>query len=264
MPPTTDLDTLLAPRIVADKPPRILTIDIETSPNLAHVWGLWNQNVGLPQLLESGQVLCFAAKWYGTSKVMFYSDHHNGHGQMIQAAHDLLSQADILVHYNGRKFDVPHLYREMAELGMTPPSPHKDMDLLTVVRQRFRFPSNKLDYVAASLLGEGKVRHSGHGLWLGCLRNEPRAWAEMRRYNIGDTRLTERLYDRLRPWIKGHPHIGLWSGDEDCCGNCGGQLKASGWARTAVTAYAQYRCVNCGAWYRRTNVKAQTATRPAR
>ncbi len=53
---------------------KILTIDIETSPNLAHVWGLWNQNVGLPQLLEPTQMISFAAKWYETKSVQFYSD----------------------------------------------------------------------------------------------------------------------------------------------------------------------------------------------
>ena len=42
---------------------KTLTLDIETAPQVAHVWGLWQQNVGLPQLLESGYVMCFAAKW---------------------------------------------------------------------------------------------------------------------------------------------------------------------------------------------------------
>lgn len=62
----------------------------------------------------------------------------------------------------------------------------------------------------------------------------------------------------------GHPHIGLWSGEDDCCGNCGGALKASDWCRTAVTAYAQYECQNCHAWFRRNDIKARTTTRPAR
>jgi hypothetical protein len=261
-----EVDQLLAPRIIAERPPRILTVDIETSPNLAHVWGLWGQNVGLSQLLESGHVICFAAKWYGANRVLFHSDHHDGHAAMVEAAHELMSQADIIVHYNGKRFDVPHLYTEMADVGMTPPSPHKDVDLLQVVKQRFRYPSNKLDYVAGRLLGEHKVQHTGHRLWLGCVvQDDPKAWRMMRRYNIGDVRLTERLYDRLRPWIKGHPHIGLWSGEERSCANCGGlEFRAEGWAETDLTAYAQYQCEHCGAWMRNKNRKTAVQMRGVR
>ena len=43
----------------------MLTLDIETRPNLAHVWGLWQQNVGLSQIVERGHVMCWVAKWYG-------------------------------------------------------------------------------------------------------------------------------------------------------------------------------------------------------
>jgi len=68
---------------------RIGTIDIETSPNVAHVWGLFKQTVSLNQLMESGQVISFAFKWHGDKRVLFFSDHHNGHEAMIQAAHDL-------------------------------------------------------------------------------------------------------------------------------------------------------------------------------
>jgi len=51
---------------------KTLVIDIETAPNVGHVWGLWQQNIGLPQLLESGYVMCFAAKWVGQDRVMFH------------------------------------------------------------------------------------------------------------------------------------------------------------------------------------------------
>jgi chromosome partitioning protein len=36
---------------------KVLLLDIETSPNLAHVWGIWQQNVGLSQLLETYAVV---------------------------------------------------------------------------------------------------------------------------------------------------------------------------------------------------------------
>jgi len=41
--------------------------------------------------------------------------------------------------------------------GQGPPSPHRDIDLLKVARQRFRFPMNKLEFVAEALGVEVKV-----------------------------------------------------------------------------------------------------------
>ena len=90
----------------------LLTIDIETSPNLAHVWGIWQQNVGLPQLLESTEVLCWAAKWYDSDKVMFSSSFADSKETMVKKIWELLNEADVVVHYNGIKFDIPHLNRE--------------------------------------------------------------------------------------------------------------------------------------------------------
>ncbi|MDA8440548.1 MAG: hypothetical protein M0Z51_17040, partial [Propionibacterium sp.] len=64
----TELDDLV-------RKPRVLTFDIETRPINAYVWGLWDQNVGLTQIVDPGGVMCFAAKWYGEKGVLFYSDH---------------------------------------------------------------------------------------------------------------------------------------------------------------------------------------------
>ena len=63
---------------------KILTIDIETRPSLAYVWGLWDQNVGLNQVEEFGTVISWAAKWHGEKKVYFASDHHDGQEQSEQ------------------------------------------------------------------------------------------------------------------------------------------------------------------------------------
>ena len=50
---------------------KILLLDIETSPNTAHVWGIWQQNISINQLLESSEILCFAAKWLGEKDIVF-------------------------------------------------------------------------------------------------------------------------------------------------------------------------------------------------
>lgn len=227
---------------------RTLVIDIETCPNLAWVWGLWDQNVSLSQLEEVSEVMCFAAKWAGKPKMLFYSTHHDGRAAMVEAAWQLMDEADAVVGYNSRGFDVKHLHREFVLAGMPPPSPHKDIDLLTVARSRFKFVSNKLDHVASELGIGSKLKHQGFDMWRACMAGDDKAWSTMRRYNIQDVRLTERVYDRLRPWIKGHPHPGNYGGDPDGCPNCGSSnLVDNGTTSTGTTSYGRLRCADCGA-----------------
>ena len=49
---------------------KVLILDIEISPSLAAVWGLWKQNVSLTNLLGESEVLCWAAKWEGEDGTM--------------------------------------------------------------------------------------------------------------------------------------------------------------------------------------------------
>lgn len=232
---------------------KTLLIDIETTPNLAHVWSLWQQNVGLSQLLESAELLCFAAKWHGAKRVEFASQFHDGKHEMVERAHRLLDEADVVMHYNGTSFDMPHLNREFVQSGMEPPSPYKQVDLLRAVKRRFRFPSNKLDYVLRALDLPGKVGHAGHELWVKCMAGDPKAWNQMRRYNRRDVTALEDLAERLRPWIPGLPNAALYSGEghEDACPGCGStELEKRGYAYTQTSAFQQYKCKGCGRWCR--------------
>lgn len=246
---------------------RVLFIDIETSPNLAYVWRMFRENVSLAQLVDVTQMISFAAKWRGRKNVMFYSDFHDGHDNMVQAAFDVLDEADIVVHYNGKTFDVPHMNREFA-LSPTiqgPPSPFQQVDLLKTVRKQFRFTSNKLDHITQQFGQAGKVRHTGFDLWRGCLEGDPKAWSLMRRYNKGDVTELEELYDKLIPWIVSHPHLALFTDDveADRCGRCGStNLTRQGYAYTSVSKFQRFRCSDCGGWSRGKRAVASVDARP--
>lgn len=229
---------------------RILTLDLETSPNVAHVWGLWQQNVSLNQLMESTEVISWAGKWYGDKRVEFRSTFHDGKEAMIERAHAVLDEADAVIGFNHRSFDMKHLRREFVEAGLQPPSPWKDIDLLDVVKRNFRFPSNKLQYVSTRLGLPGKVQHSGHDLWVRCMAQDEKAWAMMRRYNRQDVVLTEQLYERLLPWIHNHPSVALDNGVEGC-NRCGGtNLQRRGFDTTQLGKFQRYQCQDCGGWLR--------------
>ena len=157
---------------------RILLLDIESSPNTAHVWGLWQQNVSLNQLMESSYVLCYAAKWLGEKEMFFDSVHQSKPKKMLKGIHGLLNDADAVIHYNGSKFDIPTLNKEFLLHSFNPPSPYKQIDLLRTVRSNFRFPSNKLDYVAQRLGLGKKQEHEGHELWVKCMNGDKDAWKD--------------------------------------------------------------------------------------
>ena len=130
---------------------KILLLDLEVAPNTAHVWGIYDQNISINQLLESSYTMCYAAKWYGDNKLYFKSVYKHGKGDMLKSIHALMDEADAIVHYNGSRFDIPIIHKEFLLNGMSPPAPSKQIDLLQVARRQFRFVSNKLDYVAQAL-----------------------------------------------------------------------------------------------------------------
>lgn len=242
---------------------KILALDIETSPNLVYVWGLWDQNVGLNQIVEQTRMLCWAAKWVGKKRVHFGSVHHDGRRQMVERIHALLDEADAVLHYNGTRFDIPHLNREFLQEGLEPPSPYEQIDLLTTVR-RFKFPSAKLQNITTQLDLEGKVAHEGFDLWRGCMAGEDKAWRTMRRYNKRDVTLLEDLYEILLPWIRRHPNVRLYDDGAGCprCGAPEDELVSRGYRRTAVSKVRRLQCKACGGFSTRTARESGTKVRP--
>jgi uncharacterized protein YprB with RNaseH-like and TPR domain len=182
---------------------KILLLDIETTPLQVYTWGLWDQNIGINQIIKSTEMMCFGAKWLGQKSVTFKSVHHDGKKAMLEELHKLMDEADVLVGWNSASFDHKHINREFLENGMTPPSAVKDLDLMTVVKANFQFPSNKLDYVAQKLGVGAKVKHSGFELWINCMAGEEKSWKEMKKYQIQDVQLLDKLYDILLPWFPG-------------------------------------------------------------
>jgi predicted RNA-binding Zn-ribbon protein involved in translation (DUF1610 family) len=228
---------------------KILLLDIENSPNIAHVWGLWQQNVSIAQLQESAYIMCYAAKWLGADYVYFDSIHESSKKRMLKGLHKLLDEADAVVHYNGTKHDIPLINKEFLELGLTPPSPYKQIDLLITAKKVFKFPSNKLEYVCKALGVGQKLKHIGHELWTLCLAGDKEAWKMMEEYNVNDVVILEEVYQKMLPWIRGHANHSLYSDDSFVCPNCGSNhLQKRGYAYTLASKFQRYVCKGCGHW----------------
>jgi hypothetical protein len=250
-----DLDRLAEKRDKA-----ILFVDIECSPITAHVWDVWGKVGGPSKVVEPQRVMCLAAKWHGRGEVHFASEYHHGREAMIRTAWHLIDRADIVVGYNHIRYDIPHLRREFLMAGIPPARPHKDVDLYRAVK-RFKWESNSLAYVSQRLGLGGKAPHSGLDTWRRCMAGDAEAWAEFKRYNVQDVRLTERLYERLLPHIPTHPHVSN-AGEVLSCNRCGGtDLDDAGSWTAAVHSYGMYRCATCGGYVRAGFLKRVATTR---
>lgn len=234
---------------------KTLLLDIETAPNIADVWSLWNVNVNLNQLRQSSYTLCWAAKYLDEKTVFFGAEWMNKPGyDFLTTIYDLIGGADSVVTFNGDRFDIPTLNKDFLLNHLGPPPPYKSIDLYKTVKKQFRFPSNKLQYVATALEIGSKVPHEGHDLWVKVMAGDKKAQRDMKKYCIGDVfPLLEKLYYRVLPWIPGHPNGNLYSGTAvDTCGRCGYFLSPRGFAYTSVGKFQRYRCNSCGGWSRDT------------
>ena len=230
---------------------KLLFLDIETAPHQGFVWGLFKQNVYMDQIAEAGYTLCWAAKWKGSKEVIFNGLNRSSNKEMLEHAHSLMDEADVICHYNGRRFDVPILNQEFLLHGMDPPSSYQQIDLLSTVRKNFRFPTNKLDYVAQYLGLGNKTKHKGMEMWRGCMEGEEKHWKVMERYNKQDVKLLEKVYYELLPWTQ-HPNVSLYhDGTEVECPSCGSKhLQSRGHYTTKTQRYKRFQCQNCHSWSR--------------
>lgn len=240
---------------VADlKGPKILFFDIETAPNLGYIWGKYEQNV--IEFTSEFYMLSWSAKWMDgkhiTRSLSDYSTYKPGSEDdkdLVTDLWHLLNEADLVIGHNGDKFDIKKTNTRMLEHGLPPPEPYKTVDTLKVARKYFAFNSNKLDDLGRRLGVGRKVKHAGFELWKGCMSGDAKAWTQMKRYNCMDVILLENVYDRLKPWITGHPNVSTMSGLRNGCPNCGSlKVQKRGFSVTAKSKAQRYQCQNCSAW----------------
>ena len=235
--------------------PKILTLDIETSPVLANVWSIWNQNVGLNQIAQDWYVLSWAAKWFHKDDVM-YEDKRDSwqdedDSELLKGIHALIDEADIIITQNGKKFDAKKLNARFIINGMKPVSSYRHIDTLQEAKKNFGFTSNKLEYMTDKLCKKyKKLKHGkypGFELWKCCLQGDMEAWQEMEDYNIYDVLSLEELYVIMRPWMRGHPNMNLYHNDNVLRCKCGGEeFEHSGYHYTNLSKFNKMQCVDCG------------------
>jgi hypothetical protein len=242
--------------------PKVLLLDIETSPLQSYHWGLWQQNISLAQIGLEWSVLSFAAKWLHAPKKStvfmdtFDEDDNRNDMTLLAKLWELLDAADFVVAQNGKRFDMKKINARMVMHGFPPYSPVRVIDTLLIAKAAFGFTSNKLEWMADKLSSTKKRAHKkfpGFELWVQFLARNPAARKEMRLYNIDDILSLEEVYLAVRPWAIGHPNLAAMYPDDGQtrCPKCASSsLEKRGFAFTNTGKYHRFCCKDCGGWSR--------------
>lgn len=236
------------------KGPKILYLDIETAPIIAHVWALFDQNVGLNQIEKDWSILSWAAKWHHEDKIMYQDVRKekdvNNDKKILEGIWKLLDEADIVVGHNSKRFDIKKLNARFVINGMKPPSSYKQIDTLTIAKKHFAMTSNKLEYLSTKLKVKYKKMKSkefpGHSLWTQCLAHNKAAWKEMEAYNKHDVLALVGVYEKLQAWDNSI-NFQLYTDDLHPVCNCGGEsFLKRGFVYSAAGKFQRLRCNSCG------------------
>ena len=274
----------IAPRIAPTVNARVVTLDIERIPGRARVkhrgltiegefWDLngWKHTIGrrihADDVKEWPRTICAAWKWYDSEDVEFAAEWQvGGYDGFMRAVWDVFDQADLIIGHNADRFDARHLMGGWAEMGLPAPSPYKVIDTLKIARGTFAYESNTLDALNKRLGIDAKTDKYDARIARAAVNGDKEAQETLSAYNRGDIIASEALFDRLRPFAKGIPHLGMWTDDALACPSCGHTMTATGKTVHAnVQRYEHLACPNCGSHARgTTTLKNPTRTRSAR
>lgn len=238
--------------------PKVLIYDIETAPIVAHVWKLWNNDVGLNQIQSDWHLLSWSAKWLGDpkSKIMYMDQRGKkkieDDSQILKGIWKLLDKCDIVITQNGKAFDQKKLNARFIINNFQPPSTYKHIDTKVLAKKHFGFTSNRLEYMTDKICKKYKKltnrkKFKGHDLWTECLKDNPEAWKEMEQYNKYDVLSLEELYKAMQPWDTA-VNFNLYSDEiKEAC-NCGdNDWFKNGFHYTPSGRFQRYKCRSCGA-----------------
>ena len=253
---------LLGASKVEKQQPRIVFWDLESSLMQGLHFGLWQQNISMRRVTKQTHLLS-ASFAFNDEEVQGFrltpeqvktGDDFDLVCKVVEA----VNNCDLMVTFNGKKFDVKLLNTRAIFWGLPPVKTPKHIDLFEQSKRVFKFPSNSMQNVSMYLGLEGKLATSGSSLWERCFewwnRDEcEEALIEMVTYGDQDIVATRDLYKRFQGWMKGVPNLGTMTNEITLnktirCIHCGSDdiFPMGDKAYTAVSSFDLYRCANIG------------------
>jgi len=235
-----------------------LYFDIETSPNIGMFWSAgYKQRIDYSNIIKERAIICICYKWEDEKEVYSLTwDSKQNDKKMLEDFIKVANQADELVGHNGDKFDLTWIRTRCLYHGIQMFPKYTTIDTLKVARSKFRFNSNRLDYIA-KFLGIGSKIKTEFNLWKDIVFNkDKKALDYMVKYCKMDVSLLEQVHKKLSTHIDKKTHYGVIFGqDRGSCPECGSDDLTISKRRTTASGLKkiQYKCKTCNHYHEKTD-----------
>lgn len=235
-----------------------LFFDIEVSANLALIWQTgYKLNIGPDSIIKERAIICICYKWEDSKDIHSLQwDHKQNDKRMLEAFIKVINEADEAIGHNGDRFDLAWIRTRCLFHGIDMFPKYTTIDTLKIARQKFKFNSNKLNYIA-DFLGIGEKIKTDYSLWKNImLHKDPKAMSDMIKYCKKDVSLLEKVYKELAKHIEGRTHYGVIFGqDRGNCQECGSDDLRVHRRKVAASGLRkiQLQCATCGKHTTRTD-----------
>lgn len=226
---------------------RRLFLDIETSPNIGLFWNPGSRvSISYDNIIKERAIVCIAYKWAGEKKVHFVQwDKQQNDKAMLEKIVPVMNSADEIVAHNGNKFDITWIRTRCLFHGI-PMMPHyNSVDTLTLAKKKFRFNSNRLDYIT-KFLGLKSKKETNFQLWKDVtVDNSSKALKKMVDYCKNDVVILEKTWDKINNYVPAASSTAEYASQ---CPECGSEETVVNQRRTTAAGYNKvtFRCRNCG------------------
>jgi DNA polymerase elongation subunit (family B) len=248
--------------------PKIILFDIETIPNLDEAMKVWCQLGSWPgRTMKATITSIISVGWKELGKkhthcinawdFPSWENDINDDKALCKAIHKIMSEADCVITHNGKRFDWKYLQTRFM-LHNLPPLPNiPHVDTCLVARKNLLSFNNKLDYLGEHFVKDKKMENGGWDLWVKVSKRKKTAQKLMDKYCRQDVKLLEKLFLRLRPFVKNLPNKNIDHDNinfEKVCPSCGSaDVYYNGWAYTKTNKYPRIHCKSCGSYSRLDN-----------
>lgn len=218
---------------------------------------LWDiETFGFDFSADKGFILCGSYKTLGRRGIETAVRVNLAPGKALwddklvcQQLYRAISEADMWVTHNGKRFDVPFLNTRLLKHGLNPLPPVPHFDTCEVIWKKLKMRA-RLDS-AQKFFGWGhKKTDLNLATWTEAASGDKRALREVVRHCEADIRVLEDAYMTFRVLGYKHPNIAAIAEDGERCPYCGKRntLQRRGYIVSKVRHSARYQCQSCGGW----------------